>query len=131
MFIFEHRHEREGQNHGVTSENQPYGLPVGNAVLGVHLNHFTAHDAAKDTAEAVSHHQEHPLRTGANCRANFFFDKHRTRDVEEVECATVNDHRQYQQYSTERSRVAVSKQRKTQDPRHNTDHHYVLNTVAA
>ena len=98
MFIFEHRHEREGQNHGVTCENQPYGLPVGNAVLGVHLNHFTAHDAAEDTAEAVSHHQEHPLRTGANCRANFFFDKHRTRDVEEVECATVNDHRQYQQY---------------------------------
>ena len=53
------------------------------------------------------------------------------RYVEEVECATVNDHRQYQQYSTERSRVAVSKQSKTQDPRHNTDHHYVLNTVAA
>ncbi len=131
VFVFEQGYEREGQHQRVACEDEPHGLPVGNAVLSVILHHFTAHNAAQDTAEAIGHHQEHPLRAGADFRAYFFFDKHRARNVEEVEGAAVHNHRQYQQNGTERRRVAISEQAETQHPRHNTDKHNVLNTITA
>lgn len=95
------------------------------------FNYFTAHQSAQNTTEAVGHHQEHTLCASADFRANFFLHEYRARDVEEVEGAAVNNHRQNQQHGTERCRIAVGKQAETQHPRHNTDKHYILNTVTA
>ncbi len=131
MLVLEQRDKREEQHQRVPREDQPHRLPVGDTVGGVHLNHFTAHHAAQNTAEAVGHHQEHALRTGADFRLHLFFHKHRTGDVEEVEGAAVNNHRQNQQHGTERAWVAVGEQTEAQHPRGDTDQHNVLDAVAA
>lgn len=57
VFVFEQGYEREGQHQRVACEDEPHGLPVGNAVLSVILHHFTAHNAAQDTAEAIGQPQ--------------------------------------------------------------------------
>ena len=101
MFVFEQTHERHGQNQRIAGENQPHALPVGDAVNGIHFNHFPAGHTAEDAAKAVGHHQEHTLRTGADFWFNFFLHEHRTGDVEEVESASVDNHRQHQQDGTE------------------------------
>ncbi len=131
MFIFEQPNERHRQHQRVAGENQPYALPIGNPVHGVHLHDFPARHAAKDAAKAVGHHQEHALRAGADFRADFFFHKYWAGNVEEVEGAAVNNHRQYQQHGAERRRVAVGEQAEAQHPRENTDQHDVFDTVAA
>ena len=131
MLVLEQRDEREEQHQRVRREDQPHRLPVGNAVGGVHLNHFTAYHAAQNTAEAVGHHQEHTLCAGADFRLHLFFHKHRTRDVEEVEGAAVNDHRQHQQHGAERAWVAVGEQAEAQHPCRDTDQHDVFDAVAA
>ncbi len=131
MFIFKQPNKCYRQHQRVAGENQPYALPVGNTVYGVHLHHFPARHAAENAAEAVGHHQEHTLRAGANFRADFFLNEYRTGDVEEVEGAAVNNHRQYQQYGAERRRVAVGEQAEAQHPREDTNQHHVLDTVTA
>ena len=131
MLVLEQHDKREEQHQRVCGEDKPHWLPVGNAVGGIHLNHFTAHHTAQDTAEAVGHHQEHTLCAGADFRFHLFFHKHRTGDVEEVEGAAVNNHRQNQQHGAERAWVAVGEQAEAQHPRGNTDQHDVLDAVAA
>ena len=105
VFVFEQRHEGKGQHQRIAGENQPHALPVSDPLDGKVFDDFAAHHPAENTAEAVGHHQEHPLSAGADFRAHLFLNEHRTGDVKEVEGAAVDDHRQHQQYSAERRRV--------------------------
>src|SRR5690554_816738 len=129
MLIVEDKREDDRKDQRVAREDKPNGLPVGDAVDGIMLDHPTAGHAAKERAEAVGHDHEESLGAGANLGAGFLLDKDRPGDIEEVESHAVDDHRQDQQVEAAGG-VADAKERKARHPGEHTHDHDLLDAEA-
>lgn len=72
-------------------------MPIFYAIHREVIHCHTAQNRANPCADAIYHRHKKALGAGTNAGINFLFDKDRTRNIEEIECTTVNNHRQQQQ----------------------------------
>ena len=128
MVIFKPKEKYHCEEKSIPCKHQPNGMPIFYAIHREVIHCHTAQNRANPCADAIYHRHKKALGAGTNAGINFLFDKDRTRNIEEIECTTVNNHRQQQQNKPGWWWIAIGKEAKAQRPRHHTHQHDGFNT---
>ncbi len=131
VLVLEDQGEDDGDAKGVSGEDEPRSGPPGRHGFDRRLRiNETVDDGlcAKRTdggADAVGHDHEKSLRRGTNGGVGLVVDEERTRDVEEVERHTVDDHRE-DEHPYAAAGIAEPEQPEAQHPCEHGHQHDVL-----
>lgn len=123
MIIFKPKEKYHCEKKSISCKHQPDSLPVFYAIHRKVINCHATQNRANPCADTIYHGHKEPLRAGTNAGINFLFDKYRTRNIEEIECTAINNHRQQQQNKPGWWRISISEETKAQRPGHHTHHH--------
>ena len=94
------------------------------------IDYRTCRVGAEESTESVGHDHKDTLRRGTDVGGSFLFDEKRARNVEEVECDPINDHREDQENGT-RSRIADTEESEAEHPGQHRDQHHPFDAEAS
>ena len=134
LLIVEEEEEKYADEQGIAGEDEPNARPIAHLeavfVLCEAVDHRLRAECADRSADTVGHQHEQTLRTGANGRITFLIYEQRTRDIEEVEGYTVDNHGDNEEHHAGEGRNTDGEEAETQHPSEHGNEHNGFNTEA-
>ena len=127
VIIFECKGKDEAEQESIPGEDEPYAMPVLDAVDGKMVYYPAAAHSTKERSESISHDHEQSLGTGPDGNGGLFFDEERTGNIEEVEGHSIDDHGEDEE-GKPGAGVADTKEAKAKNPGENAHQHYFFDT---
>ena len=98
--------------------------------LTVMIDNLTSSQRAKGSSDTIGHHHKQTLSRCLDGGGALLINKDTTRDIEEIECHTIDDTRQDKHDDTGHGRITDSKETETEHPcKHGHQHHH-LDTIS-
>ncbi len=131
LFLVTEEDGKEDHDHkGITCQDEPHGLPCSDSVVGEVLDDPSAGETADDGTDTIGHDDEESLCRSAYLGVYFTVHEDRSRDIEEIECHAVHDHREDEENKSVTG-IADTEEPETKYPCQHTDEHHPLDAESA